>query len=340
MDTKLFRRSQAIGAILVAAAYFLPWASIMSPVGSVQLRGLYVDYAWVLLISALLHLLLQFGRSNKETLSLTESSLKYVELAWRLVPFSLIAFLIWYGAKFLIATHSTSSGGPAIALGISVDLMMKAGLDYGYWIGAAGAILLVVSVGFLDRRVTKLVTYAGVVAAVTVGLAYGFSLPSRHFQQSGTSASSKSPISGSARTLPAGVSESPEQDFDSSPYVQVASVAARTLPKNYEASRYSNTILISPVFRNVGNQAIVGVRGRLSVIDGFGKEVYAFDFRADDKILPGHDSGRGGYSFAENEFEDDDPYHKMEPLVDAGTAKYIVTINQLAFQDGTVLPKR
>jgi hypothetical protein len=30
----------------------------------------------------------------------------------------------------------------------------------------------------------------------------------------------------------------------------------------------------------------------------------------------------------------------MEPLVDAGTAKYSIQIRQIAFQDGTVLPKQ
>ena len=31
MDEKLLRRVQATGAILIGMAYFLPWASIMSP---------------------------------------------------------------------------------------------------------------------------------------------------------------------------------------------------------------------------------------------------------------------------------------------------------------------
>ena len=50
MDEKLLRRVQAIGGILIGIAYFLPWASIISPFGSVELRGLYVDYAWILLV--------------------------------------------------------------------------------------------------------------------------------------------------------------------------------------------------------------------------------------------------------------------------------------------------
>jgi hypothetical protein len=129
-------------------------------------------------------------------------------------------------------------------------------------------------------------------------------------------------------------------DFDSSPYVQVTSITARQFPKDYELSRYSNSIEMFPVFKNVGSKTLVGLRGRLSMIDGFGKEVYAFTFRDDDKILPGHDSGGGGYSFEENQFLSDDPYHKMIPLIEAGTAKYAARITQLAFEDGTVLPKK
>ena len=66
MDEKLLRRLQAIGALLIAFAYFLPWASIMSPIGSVEVRGLYVDYAWILLVLAILHLLLQFRLKRTE----------------------------------------------------------------------------------------------------------------------------------------------------------------------------------------------------------------------------------------------------------------------------------
>ena len=112
------------------------------------------------------------------------------------------------------------------------------------------------------------------------------------------------------------------------------------LAKDYEASRYSNSIVISPIFGNVGSNTILGLQGRLSVVDGFGKEVYGFKFRADDKILPGKDSGRGGYSFEENQFENEDPYHKILPLIDAGTAKYAARIAHIAFEDGSVLPKK
>jgi hypothetical protein len=80
MDEKLLRRVQALGAVLIGIAYFLPWANIISPLGSIEVRGLYVDYAWILLILAILHLLLQFARFNTAALGLPDSSLRYTEV--------------------------------------------------------------------------------------------------------------------------------------------------------------------------------------------------------------------------------------------------------------------
>jgi hypothetical protein len=341
MDEKLLRRVQAIGAILIGVAYFLPWASIMSPLGSVELRGLYVDYAWILLILAILHLLLQFARLNRDALGLPDSSLRYMEVIWRAIPFVFVAFFAWYGASFGFNAHNASFGRHATFFGTSVDSIVKAGLDYGYWIGACGAVLLIAGIGLASKQAQMFVGYAALVAVATVGLAFGFSRPGKQVGQTAIRASSEGPgtPSGASADAPA-PTNSTGTDFDSSSYVQLASISARRLAKDYEASRYRNSVVISPVFKNVGSNTIVGLRGYLSVIDGFGKEVYGFTFRDDDKILPGHDSGRGGYSFEENQFEDDDPYHKMVPLIDAGTAKYAARITRIAFEDGTVLPKK
>ena len=70
-----------------------------------------------------------------------------------------------------------------------------------------------------------------------------------------------------------------------------------------------------------------------------GPTLPGFTFRDDDKILPGQDSGHGGYSFEENTFEHDDPYHRMIPSINGGTAKYKALVTQIAFDDGTILPK-
>ncbi len=339
MDDRLLRRGQAVGALLIGVAYFLPWASIMSPLGSVELRGLYVDYAWILLILAILHLLLQFARLNRDALGLPDSSLRYMEPVWRLMPFVFVAFFAWYGASFGFNAHNASSGMHATLFGTSVDSIVKAGLDYGYWIGACGAVLLIATIGLASKQVQLFVGSAAVVAIAMVGLAFGFSRPGKQVQQTAIKVSPDGSANqnGTSAEPPAPTTE---PDFDSSPYIQLTSISARRLAKDYDASRYSNSVVISPVFKNVGSNTIVGLQGRLSVIDGFGKEVYGFNFRDDDKILPGHDSGRGGYSFEENEFLSDDPYHKMVPLIEAGTAKYAARIAHIAFEDGSVLPKK
>ncbi len=72
MDERLLKRLQIGGALLIAVAYFLPWASITSALGTIELRGLYVDYAWILLIATLFYLLLRFAKPNKDALGLPD----------------------------------------------------------------------------------------------------------------------------------------------------------------------------------------------------------------------------------------------------------------------------
>jgi hypothetical protein len=131
-----------------------------------------------------------------------------------------------------------------------------------------------------------------------------------------------------------------EPKFDSSPYVSVVSVTGRINPKNTEAERFSDSIDVSLMFKNLTDKTIVGLRGRVEVLDGFGKVAFSFGFRDDDKIEPKTEAGRGAYNFDHNQFEDDDPYSKLYPLIEAGTAKYQVTVTNIAFADGSILPAK
>ena len=121
----------------------------------------------------------------------------------------------------------------------------------------------------------------------------------------------------------------------------MSSVTGKRYGKDYEANRYNSSVVITPLFKNVGSKTIVGLQGHLSVLDGFGKEVYGFNFRSDNKLAPGHDSSHtGGYSFEDNPFINDEPYDKVVALVVAGTARYDAKIRQVAFSDGTTLPAK
>jgi hypothetical protein len=342
MNEQLLRRIQACAATLIAIAYFLPWASIMSPFGTLQIRGLYVDYAWTLLILALLQLTLQFATHNKDALALPSEWLKYLEVGGRVLPVAFVILLTWYGSSFAFNERNAASGRSAELFGTSIGTLVNAGLDYGYWMGVCGTVLLAASVGLLNKQTPKFAGWAALAALITVALAFGFSRSGTQIRPSTTGATPDSSVA--VNTTSVNSSAAPnatERDFDSSPYVQVSSISAHIVDKDYEASRYRNSVVIYPIFKNIGSSTIVGLRGRLSVIDGFGKEVFGFNFRDDDKILPNYDSSRGGgYRFEENEFEDDDPYHKMVPLIDAGTAKYTARITQIALEDGTILPKK
>jgi hypothetical protein len=54
---------------------------------------------------------------------------------------------------------------------------------------------------------------------------------------------------------------------------------------------------IGLTFRNLTDKTITGLRGRVTVLDGFGKAVYSFSFCDDDKILPKSEEGSGAYNF-------------------------------------------
>lgn len=334
MDETLLRRGQALGGALICIAYFLPWASIISPLGSVEIRGLYVDYAWALLLLGIAHLLIQFARINYAALAIPDATLRHLDTAWSLIPFIFIAFFAWYGGSFLF--HG-STGGQVNLFGISVDTTVRSGLDYGFWIGAIGAVLLALAVGFASERARPLATYGAGVALAAILVAFGLSKIGSN-QATTNALSSLTAAIAPLTPTPTPTATPTEPVFDFSPYVRMGDISGSQLPKDYEAHRFSDTVVISVAFRNVGNKTITGVQGRISMLDGFGKEVYGFAFRADDKIPPGEEK-RGGYTFEGNQFMEDDPYHKMLPLINGGTAKYSYKISHIAFEDGTVLPK-
>lgn len=129
----------------------------------------------------------------------------------------------------------------------------------------------------------------------------------------------------------------PEPEYDFSSMLSTVSVSGRVMPKNFEASRFSDSVAIEPIIRNTSNRTIVGIRGRIVVLDGFGKEVGAFNFKDDDKLRPGAQTS-GGYVYEDNQFMPDEPYDKFAPVLRGGTAKFKVVIREVAFEDGEVLP--
>ena len=101
-----------------------------------------------------------------------------------------------------------------------MDSIVKAGLDYGYWIGVCGAVMLIASVGLLNKQWQKYVAYAGVVAILSAGLALGFSRPGKEVRPTAISGSSEGP----AGVTPKASTDAPapEPDFDSSPFVHLS----------------------------------------------------------------------------------------------------------------------
>src|SRR5208282_5616040 len=146
MDEKLLRRMQAISGILIGIAYFLPWASIISPFGSVEFRGLYVDYAWILLVLAILHLLLQFARAHRDLNQFSSPSTVHDHgfghlLAWLLLRGNLGTCAVGFGLldfKLHVtvlpqwsAFSGVPSGGNLHQLGFGFERLRHMGVDLG-----------------------------------------------------------------------------------------------------------------------------------------------------------------------------------------------------------------
>lgn len=334
MDEKLLGRTQAAGAALVCVSYFLPWASIVTPLGSIAVRGLYIDFAWVVLVLAMAHLSVQFAKLNSVALGLPPESTRTLNLVWKYAPLVFVAFFSWYAFGFLF--RGGTAGAEGSIFGDASGPFAKAGLDYGFWIGVFGTVLTIVSVGSLAREVQRLGTVAVLVAAVAGIVVVGLRMSGTLKESPGVATANA--LSGSQGSDSASAPPPQDPTIDASPYVTALKISGEVQPKDIEASRFSDSIVISPVFKNVSSKTIVGLQGRISMIDGFGNEVYGFKFRDDDKMRPGERS-EGGYKFDGNQFEDDDPYHKMLPLLNGGTAKYKWTISRIAFEDGSVVGK-
>jgi hypothetical protein len=330
MNEGLQTRISYGSAAAIAISYFLPWLSAVTPLGSIQLKGQFLDYAWILFALSVLYLTTQSASANAEALGIPSDFTPRLVLASRVIPFLLFGFIVWSGANFEFGlhagTHSTLFGGD-----LSLDI--HAGLDYGYWIALLSALCLLTVTALRLSQVRPFIGTGLTVFAITVLLAFAHNRPAKAAPHT---------YSGSALSSAAGAvssaSDPADATFDASPYVNVVSVTGRTLSKNYDAQRYEDSVDIGLKFRNLTDKTITGLRGRVAVLDGFGKAAYSFGFRDDDKIRPKSEEGSGAYNFDHNQFEDDDPYSKMYPLISADTAKYKVTITNIAFSDGTILP--
>jgi hypothetical protein len=302
----------------------------MTPLGSVQFRGQFLDYAWVLLLLSLSYLVLQLASSNADGLGIPTNVLPRMQMIQKLIPLILLGFFVWAGADFGLGLRF----GRAYSLFGFEDsgATFHAALDFGYWLGLLGCGALAFATAKMSFTARKFAAAALVIVGFALIAAFAKNWPSKVGTPRSESASNSlpSPISGAAgKGGPI---------FDASPYVAVESVSGRLLPKDTQENRFSDSLDIQLGFKNQTDKTITGLRGHVEVLDAFGNAAYEFNFRNDDKIAPKSSGGGGSYSFEHNQFENDDPYSKMVNLVQEDTAKYRVTIKRLAFSDGTILP--
>jgi prepilin-type processing-associated H-X9-DG protein len=306
--------------------------SILTPFGSVEIKGQFLDYAWVLVVLSILFLLLIFASKNTENLGIRPELLSKLSIAEGIIPFALFGFIVWAGANFEFLQRQRTL---TALLGAGLTEYIHAGLDYGYWIAMVSVCSMLATLTIRGATIRQVITKSVVVLALAILVAFVMNRPTK---RASTLAAGSAPIGNSPTPTAAGTEE---RSFDSSPYVALVSANARIYEKNYQAERFSDSLRILLKFKNITQKEITGIKGRVEVLDGFSKPVFAFNFRDDGKIPAGSEEIRADeYSFEHNQFEDDDPYSMMYPLISAGIAKYRVTVSNIAFADGSVLPAK
>jgi hypothetical protein len=308
--------------------------SVMTPFGTVEFKGQFLDYAWVVLILSISCLISQFASQNAEAFGVPTAAIPRLLIVERVSPFPILGFVAWAGANFEFHKHT---GNISVLFGGDAGSEVQSGLDYGYWLAVISVVCLISVIGLRTAKIRQFVVASVGVTTIAVVIAFGISRSDATHIIGNHQAGPTPQVPQDNAVSPPVADETP---FDATPYVAVISATGRAHTKNYEAERFSDSVDVNIKFQNLTDKTIVGIRGSVSVLDGFGKTVYSFGFRDDDKILPKSAAGDVSYNFDHNQFEDDDPYSKIYPLIEAETAKYQITVTNIAFSDGSILPAK
>lgn len=107
--------------------------------------------------------------------------------------------------------------------------------------------------------------------------------------------------------------------------------------RHHEGQYGQNRVRFMPIFKNASDVTITGAKFSAVFQNAFGDEVFKFNGDSAEKIRPGKASTNDlFYYFEDNQFIAGEPYDKLLPLVTAGTAKIVVAIDALVFEDGSV----
>jgi hypothetical protein len=169
MNEKLQRRVLQGCAVAIAVSYFLPWMSIMTPFGTVQLKGQFLDYAWTVLLLSILYMVVQFTVENADAFGVSPSIVPRLILVERIVPFLLLGFVLCAGANFELRRQA---GNVSFLVGSDTSSEIRSGLDYGYWLSLFSATCLISTAALRVSRVRQFAAASAGVAAIAFMIAF------------------------------------------------------------------------------------------------------------------------------------------------------------------------
>jgi hypothetical protein len=126
--------------------------SILTPLGSVEIKGQFLDYAWVLVVLSILFLLLIFASKNSENLGIRPELLSKLSIAEGIIPFALFGFVVWAGANFEFLQRQRTL--PTL-FGADLSEYIRAGLDYGYWLAMASVSAMLATLTIRGARFVR-----------------------------------------------------------------------------------------------------------------------------------------------------------------------------------------
>ncbi|WP_456386248.1 hypothetical protein [Profundibacter sp.] len=106
----------------------------------------------------------------------------------------------------------------------------------------------------------------------------------------------------------------------------------------YEDRVKGRLVRFMPVFKNVSEERITGVKFTARFFNAFKEEVFIFSGNSDEPVSPNKASTYNlFYIFENNPYINGEPYDKLLPLVTNKTGNIEVTIDMIAFEGGKVV---
>ena len=107
----------------------------------------------------------------------------------------------------------------------------------------------------------------------------------------------------------------------------------------HHLSKYDQkSVHFMPVFKNVGDQRITGLKFKAVFRNAFGEEIYTFEGDIDEQIRPGQTSAVNiFYVLEDNKFRGGEVHDKLLPMVTNKSGRIDVTATMIALEGGEII---